>query len=92
MDKNAILTRLNSLTGGLKPAPGSRPSELSSLQRTLLEQLARNPDLAVSGNRTRQEFAQSALSVDPASPFGRLLDQLTAQAATRNPEANPAGT
>ena len=89
MDKNAILARLYSLTGGLKPAPGSTPSELSSLQRTLLEQLAGNPDLPVPGNRIRQEFAQPALSVDPASPFVRLLDQLAAQTGTQTPTAAP---
>jgi hypothetical protein len=89
MDKNAILTRLYSLTGGLKPAPGSSPNELSSLQRTLLEQLAGNPDLPVSGNRTRQEFAQPTLSVDPSSPFVRFLDQLASQTGTKKPTVPP---
>jgi hypothetical protein len=83
MDKNAILTRLHSLTGSLKPAPGSKLDELPLLQRSLLEQLAVNPDLAVSGNRTRQEFTQPAASAEPSSHLSRLLDQLTAQAATQ---------
>jgi hypothetical protein len=65
MDKNAILNRLHSLTGSLKPASGSRPDDLQLLQRSLLEQLTVNPDLAVSGNRTRQEFAQPAASAAP---------------------------
>ena len=89
MDKDAILTRLHSLTGSLKPAPGSRSDELPLLQRKLLEQLAINPDLAVSGNRTRQEFTQPAAFAEPLSDFSRLLDQLTAQAAAQDPTVTP---
>jgi hypothetical protein len=84
-----ILTRLHSLTGSLKPAPGSKLDELALLQRSLLEQLAVNPDLAVFGNRTRQEFAQPAASAEPSSHLSRLLDQLTAQAATKAPTVTP---
>ena len=82
MDKDAILTRLHSLTGSLKPAPGSRADELPLLQRSLLEQLAINPDLAVSGNRTSQEFAHPAAPAEPSSDFNRLLDHLTALQAS----------
>src|SRR5258708_25912562 len=89
MDKDAILTRLHSLTGSLKPAPGSRSDELPLLQRKLLEQLAINPDLAVSGNRTRQEFTQPAAPAETSSDFSRLLDQLTAHAATQAPPVTP---
>jgi hypothetical protein len=84
-----ILTRLHSLTGSLKPAPGSKLDELLLLQRSLLEQLAVNPDLAVFGNRTRQEFTQPAASAEPSSHLSRLLDQLTAQAATKAPTVTP---
>jgi hypothetical protein len=83
-----ILTRLHSLTGNLKPAPGSKFDDLLLLQRSLLEQLAVNPDLAVFGNRTRQEFTQPA-SAEPSSHLSRLLDQLTAQAATKAPTVTP---
>ena len=89
MDKDALLTRLHSLTGGLTPAPGSRSDELPLLQRNLLEQLAINPDLAVSGNRTRQEFTQPVAFTEPSSDFSRLLDRLAAQAATQLPTVTP---
>jgi hypothetical protein len=89
MDKDAILTRLHSLTGSLKPAPSARSDELPLLHRSLLEQLAINPDLAVSGNRTRQDFTQPAAPAEPSSDFSRLLDQLTAQAATQAPTVTP---
>src|SRR3954447_18439942 len=89
MDKDAILTRLHSLTGGLEPAPGARSDELLLLHRSLLEQLAINPDLAVSGNRTRQEFTQQAASAKASSDLSRLLDQLTARAVTQAPTVTP---
>src|SRR4051812_21347030 len=89
MGKDAILTRLHSLTASLKPAPGSRPDELPLLQRSLLEQLAVNPDLSVSGNRTHQDFIQLAASAEPSSHLSHLLDQLTVQAATQAPTVSP---
>src|SRR5215468_4509818 len=83
MDNDAILARLHGLTGNLKPASGSRPDELRLLQRCLLEQLVVNPDLAVSGNRTRQEFPKPFASTESSSHLSGLLDQLKARTATQ---------
>lgn len=89
MDKDAILTRLQSLTRDLKAAPGTKSDELRLLRRSLLEQLAINPDLAISGSRIRQEFTQPAGPAEPTSDFSGLLDQLTAQSVTQPQTVTP---
>src|SRR5215813_4853968 len=81
MDNGAILARLHSLTGNLKPASGSRPDELRLLQLSLLERLVVNPDLTVSGNRTRQEFSQPVAAAESLSHLSGLLDRLKARTA-----------
>ncbi len=55
MDRERILTRLQQLTGNLKPSERSTARDLGELQRTLVKHLAKDADFAVSGERLHHE-------------------------------------
>ncbi|MEP6932968.1 MAG: hypothetical protein ABI988_03355, partial [Nitrospirota bacterium] len=89
MDKIASLRRLQQITGNIQPAAGSSADELSSLQRKLLEHLAADPDLTVSGNRAQPQFAQAESASDLSTKFSHLSDILMAPASAQSATTPP---
>lgn len=55
MDRERILTRLQQLTGNLKPSERSTTGDLHSLQKNLAEHLIRDADFSVFGERLHHE-------------------------------------
>ena len=89
MNETVILGKLQQLTGGLKPAPGTSVDELPALQRSLAEQLAADPEFAVSGNRLHHENAQAEPSADLSVQFGHLDTLLAGLTPTQIPGPAP---
>lgn len=73
MNRLLILSKLQQLTGKLKSAPGISGGELPELQRHLAEQLIRDSEFTVSGNRLQHEAAEEIEGVaDPEEKFSHL--------------------
>ena len=83
MDKTVILGQLQQLTGSLKPAPGTSADELSTLQRSLAEQLAADPGFSVSGSGRQHETGQVEAAVDLTARFSHVADLLTVTPAAQ---------
>src|ERR1019366_4689869 len=83
MDKTVILGQLQQLTGSLKPAPGTSADELSTLQRSLAEQLAADPGFSISGSGRQHETAQVEAAVDLTARFSHVSDLLTVTPAAQ---------
>lgn len=58
MERERILTRLQQLTGNLKPGDRTTAGDLRKLQEALVAQLARDENFAVSGERLHHEGAE----------------------------------
>jgi ubiquinone biosynthesis protein UbiJ len=69
MDRTQILTKLQQLTGNLKPTSRASAAELQSLQTNLAEHIARDSRFNVTGARMHHEgpAALEALSERPAT-------------------------
>ncbi len=68
MDKERILTRLNQLTGNLRPADRTTTNDLHDLQKTLVEHLARDESFAVLGERRHHEGVRHFEATREAAP------------------------
>ena len=89
MDRTLVLRKLHQLTGGLKPSPGTSPEHLLSLQRSLAEQLATDPDFTVSGNRLHHESAQAEPGADLSAHLSHLDSLLQGLAPAKTPGPAP---
>ena len=58
MEKELIFSRLQQLTGSLKPTQRTTTADLQELQRNLAEQLVRDPSFTVFGERLHHEGAE----------------------------------
>src|SRR5260370_6190106 len=85
MDRTLILDKLQQLTAGLRPAPGTNTGDLPALQRSLAEQLAADPDFTVSGNRLHHASAQA----EPATDLSVQLSHLDSLLAGFSPSPIP---
>lgn len=81
MNKQQLRTRLQQLTGSLKPAAGADNEQLKGLQRSLARQLAINPDFTVFGQRLHHEGAQQLEVVTQLADEFSHLDELFEQPA-----------
>ena len=75
MNKQQIHTRLQQITGGLRPAAGADHEQLTKLQRSLAQQLAADPEFTVFGQRLHHEGAQHLEAFTDVDQFSHL-DQL----------------
>lgn len=74
MNSPLILSKLQQLTGNLKPAPGTRDDDLKALELHLAERLIQDPTITVSGNRTLHAMAEGAEAfADPTRRFGHVI-------------------
>src|SRR6267154_2381496 len=81
MNKQPLRTRLQQLTGGLKPVAGAANEQLRGLQKSLALQLTINPEFTVFGQRLHHEGAQHLeAATDMADEFSHL-DELFDQPA-----------
>lgn len=75
MNKDLTLTRLEHLTGNLRPTAGTTSEELRTLHRQLAEQLLENPAFTVTGNRLHHEGAEHLeAATDLSDGFPHLED------------------
>jgi hypothetical protein len=74
-----IRTRLQQLTGGLRPAQGTGSDQLKALQRNLAAELAANADFSVLGHRLHHEGAQHLEVVSEEGGEFSHLDKLFEQ-------------
>ncbi len=89
MNRTFILGRLQQLTGGLEPAPGTGVDELPALQRSLAEQFAADPAFTISGNRLHHENAQIEQSADLSAQLGDLDALLAGLTPKQAPGPSP---
>ncbi len=79
MERERILTRLQQLTGNLKPGDRTTASDLRKLQEALVTHLARDENFAVSGERSHHEGAEHLeatreTSFDRFSHFDSIIE------------------
>lgn len=76
MNKQHIRTKLQQITGGLKPAVGASGDQLKALQRSLAEQLSVDAGFTVFGHRLHHEGAQHLEVVTEEADQFSHLDEL----------------
>ncbi len=80
MDKQQIFSRLQQITGTLKPA--HEGASLDQLERKLATEMARNPDLDITGTQSPHEAAVPETAIDLHKRFDHLTELLDKQALT----------
>lgn len=90
MEKELIFTRVEQLTGNLKPTGSASAEDLRALQRTLAESFADDPTFQVFGDRLHHEGAhQMEAASGPAGRFSHLEDLLERRIVTEEAGAPP---
>ena len=90
MNKDAILTRLQHLTGNLKSPADPNARDLNTLRTKLAQELIQNPELTVSGNRLPHEATPPAEPVtDSFDGFSHLDDLLERIIPNEHAEISP---
>lgn len=90
MEKELIFTRLEQLTGNLKPTARGSDKDLKALQRTLAESFADDSTFRVFGDRLHHEGAhQMEAATGPAERFSHLEDLLERRRETEEPARPP---
>ena len=90
MNTQHLRTRLQQLTGGLKPAGGAGAEQLKKLQYSLAEQLAADSDFTVFGQRLHHEGAEHLEAVaEDAAQFSHLDELFERTDVTEPAEVAP---
>ena len=90
MEKELIFTRVEQLTGNLKPTGRASGADLKSLQRTLAESFADDPTFQVFGDRLHHAGAhQMEAASAPAERFRHLEELLERRVVPDEPTTPP---
>ena len=90
MTKDLILTRLEHLTGNLRPTAGTTSEELRTLHRHLAEQLLENPEFTVAGSRLHHESTEHLeAATDLSDRFTHLEDLFERSTREAEMQASP---
>ncbi len=90
MEKELIFTRVEQLTGNLKPTGRASGADLKDLQQSLAESFADDPEFQVFGDRLHHAGAhQMEAASGPADRYTRLEELLEHRVVTEEPAVPP---